>query len=230
MQLAWLIWSLLLLIIWIAVYASLKLPDSKREMLRVSLVTSLLGFTEPFFVPAYWNPPSLFNLAQRTGFDIESFLFSFGVGGLAAIVYERFFPVVHRKIPVSHRHQNRHRLHLLAAFSAPIIFLILFSLTKLNPVYSTVLALFGGGLFTWYCRPDLIKKMIISGGIFLFVYFGYFFSLNMVFPEYVKKVWNLSAISGILIAGIPLEELFFAAGLGFLWSGIYEHFTWKRIH
>lgn len=50
-------------------------------MLYVSFLTSLLGLTEPIFVPKYWNPPSLFNLAQNTGFDIESLLFSFGIGG-----------------------------------------------------------------------------------------------------------------------------------------------------
>lgn len=40
----------------------------------------LLGFTEPLFVPAYWNPPTLFDLAQRTGFDIESLIFTFAIG------------------------------------------------------------------------------------------------------------------------------------------------------
>jgi hypothetical protein len=31
--------------------------------------------TEPLFVPDYWNPPSLFDLARRSGFDIESVIF-----------------------------------------------------------------------------------------------------------------------------------------------------------
>lgn len=29
-------------------------------MSRASLTTSVLGLTEPIFVPGYWNPPSLF--------------------------------------------------------------------------------------------------------------------------------------------------------------------------
>lgn len=70
-----------MLLIWAVVYLTLRSNDSTREMLIVSLWTSLLGLTEPLFVPAYWNPPSLFDLAQRTRFDIESLLFSFGVGG-----------------------------------------------------------------------------------------------------------------------------------------------------
>jgi hypothetical protein len=29
-------------------------------------------------VPEYWRPPSLFDLALKNGFDIESLLFAFG--------------------------------------------------------------------------------------------------------------------------------------------------------
>jgi len=46
-----------------------------------SWLTALFGLTEPRFVPEYWNPPSLFDLAQCTGFDIESLIFCFGIGG-----------------------------------------------------------------------------------------------------------------------------------------------------
>lgn len=59
-------------------------------MMVVSLWTSLLGLTEPLFVPEYWAPPSLFDLASRTGFDIESFIFSFAIGGIAVVIYEHF--------------------------------------------------------------------------------------------------------------------------------------------
>ena len=86
-----------------------------------------------------------------------------------------------------------------------------------------------GGLATWYCRPDLKKKMFTSAFIFLIVYFFYFLSLIAISPDYVERVWNLKAISGILIIGIPIEELLFALSFGFIWSSIYEHFTWRRV-
>lgn len=109
-------------------------------MLVVSLWTSLLGFTEPLFVPAYWNPPSLFNLAQKTGFDIESLLFSFGIGGLTVVLYERIFPVRHEVVSIAERHHPRHRFHLFVLLSAPLIFLVLAALTGLNPIGSALLA------------------------------------------------------------------------------------------
>ena len=86
-----------------------------------------------------------------------------------------------------------------------------------------------GGLFAWYCRPDLKKKMLASAFIFLILYFLYFLILIALSPGYVEQVWNLKAISGILILGIPLEELLFALSFGFLWSSIYEHITWKKL-
>ena len=215
------------MVIWLAIYIFLKDKQSRKEMFLVSLLTLPLGLTEPIFVPRYWNPPSLYNLAQNTGFDIESFIFSFAVGGIAVIIYELIFKSKHKRMSELKMHKMRHRLHLFAITSPVVIFLLLFLFTDLNPIYSTIIALLGGGLFTWYCRPDLKRKMFFSAFLFLVIYFLFFLSLIFVFPNYVEKVWNLRAISEILIVGIPLEELMFAFSLGFLWSSIYEHIKWK---
>ena len=225
----WFVWSLVILIVWMVVYISLKDKFSRKEMLKVSLWTSLLGLTEPLFVPEYWNPPSLFNLAQETGFDIESLIFAFSIGGLAVIIYEWIFKIRHKKFSATEKHHPRHRFHLLALLSAPIIFLVFFIFTDLNPIYSMLIALFGGGLSAILCRPDLKKKMIVSAFIFLGLYTAYFFTLVLFYAAYVEEVWNLAAISGVLVLGIPLEELLFALGVGFLWSGVYEHLKWYKI-
>lgn len=229
MQYAWLIWSLLLIIIWFVVYFSLNSKDKKREMLIVSLWTSLLGLTEPLFVPEYWSPPSLFDLALRTGFDIESLIFSFGIGGLAVVLYERIFRTKHQIISQAERHASHHRFHSWAIASAPVIFIILLVTTKLNPIYVAAIAMVIGGFATWYCRPDLKKKMLASALIFLGLYFVYFLTLITMYPGYVQRVWNLEAISGALILGIPLEELMFALSFGFIWSSVHEHLTWRKI-
>ncbi len=228
-QLAWLLWSLILIAIWVIVYAFLKSKESKKEMLVASLWTSLLGFTEPFFVPMYWNPTSLFDLAHRTGFDIESFIFSFGIGGIAVALYERIHRTSHLQIKTHERHLPRHRYHLAALLSAPAIFFALYFGTSLNPIYDAFIALVVGGLATWYCRPDLKKKMITSAFLFLGLYFLYFLTLIALYPGYVEQIWNLPALSGILVAGVPLEELMFAFGVGFLWSSVYEHMAWRKL-
>jgi len=229
MQYAWLIWSLMLLVIWAVVYFSLRNKESKKEMLTMSLWTSLFGLTESLFVPEYWSPPSLFDLAQKTGFDIESLLFVFGVSGLAVVIYESVFRIRHERISAEEKNQPRHKSHLLALFLFPIILVLFLIFTDLNPIYSTFIALIGSGLFTWYCRPDLKKKMLVSAFIFLGLYFVFFLTFIAMYPGYVEKVWNLAAISGILILGVPLEELMFAIGFGFFWSSVYEHIKWYKI-
>ena len=157
-QLAWFLWSLSFLATWFVLYLFLKSKEGRKEMFWVSVLTLITGFTEPFFVPAYWNPPSLFDLAHRTGFDIESFIFAFAVGGIAVVIYEHLFHISHAGVISHEQHLPHHRFHLFAILSMPAIFLLLVGVTSLNPIYSAIIAMTVGGLLSWYCRPDLKRK------------------------------------------------------------------------
>ena len=84
-QYVWLVWSSAFLVPWLGAYVAF--PRHRKAMVWASLMTAPLGLTEPLFVPHYWNPPSLFDLARRSGFDIESVIFSFAIGGIGAVLY-----------------------------------------------------------------------------------------------------------------------------------------------
>ncbi len=193
------------------------------------LLTSLFGLTEPLFVPAYWNPPSLFDLAARTGFDLESLIFCFAIGGIGVVLYEALFPVVHRRMGTHAMHANRHRFHQLALAAPVIVFLPLLAFTRINPIHSSSLAMLAGGIAAILCRPDLTKKILVGGALFLALYFGFFLAFNLAYPGFVQQVWNLPALSGILVLGVPLEELMFAFTFGMMWSSAYEHVFWSRL-
>lgn len=229
MQFVWLAWSLGLAATWAVIYFVLKNREPRREMLVVSLWTTLLGLTEPLFVPEYWSPPSLFDLARRTGFDVESLIFAFAVGGIAYAFYRAIFHADYERVLRTESHDWRHRLHFFAIISAPIFFSVLLFVTEFNPIYDAIIALSVSGVFSLYCRPDLWRKMIASALLFVSIYFLYFVALVVIYPDYVREAWNLTAISGMLILGVPLEELLFAASFGFIWSGIYEHIIWRKI-
>jgi len=197
-------------------------------MLAVSLVTAPFGLIEPLFVPEYWNPPTLFDLAQRTGFDLESLIFSFGIGGVSSVLYS---VLTHRgDIPVleAEKHQPLHRHHYKALVSPFIAFLLLYFLPW-NPIYPSIAAMAVGAIATILCRPDLKTKIWVGGVLFLVYYFVFFLALEASSPGYVQQVWNLPAISGILLLSIPLEELLFAFAFGLYWSGVYEHLMWRKI-
>jgi hypothetical protein len=183
--------------------------------------------TEPIFVPEYWNPPSLFDLAQRTGFDIESLIFCFAIGGIGAFGYHALARRELQPVPEAERHRPRHRFHRLALAAPFLVFPPLY-LLPWNPIYPGIAALAVGGAANVLCRPDLARKTLLGGVLFAALYAVFMILLIVSAPGYVEQVWNLPALSGVRLGGIPLEELAFGFAFGTYWAGIYEHFTWKH--
>ena len=70
--------------------------------------------------------------------------------------------------------------------------------------------------------------MVIGGVLFLGFYAVFMVGLVWTAPGYIAQVWNLPALSGVLVYGIPLEEFLFGAAFGLYWSGVYEHYTWTE--
>lgn len=135
-------------------------------MVWASLFTMPFGLTEPLFVPEYWNPPSLFDLAQRTGFDIESLIFCFGIGGVSAVLYNVLTGRVTVPVDRTERQHPRHQLHRLALASPFLVFTVLLFLGW-NPIYPGILAMFVGAVATLFCRPDMRANIWVGGVLFL---------------------------------------------------------------
>ena len=221
----WLLWSAAFLVPWAAVF--IALPKLRTRMAWASLLTAPFGLTEPLFVPEYWRPPSLFDLAQRTGFDIESLIFSFAIGGLAAAAYRTLARAPERQFdPVAH-HDARHRWHR-AALTSP--FLVFFALLPLpwNPIYAGIGALLAGALTTLLCRPDLTRSSLAGGLLVFTIYVVFLLGLKWLWPGYIEAVWNLPALLPWRPAGVPSEELMFGFAFGMYWSSVYEHIAWRR--
>ncbi|MEP6778433.1 MAG: lycopene cyclase domain-containing protein [Gemmatimonadaceae bacterium] len=196
-------------------------------MVKTSFATALLGLTEPIFVPAYWNPPSLFELARRTGFDVESIIFAFAVGGIGAVLYNSVTRRTFRPIGTMARAARRHRLHGAALVLPFVLFVPLYFLPW-NPIYPGIVCLFIGAFASVACRPELLRKTIVGGALFLSLYAVFLLGLRRLTPGYIEQVWNLPALRGGLVGGIPLEELLFGLAFGMYWSGAYEHFAWRE--
>ncbi len=220
----WLIWSSAFLIPWAALY--LARPALRGVMWHTSLATTLFGLTEPIFVPAYWNPPSLFELAQRTGFDIESLIFSFALGGIGTVLYDAF--AGRSLVPASAalRQTPHHRLHRWALLVPFVAFVPLYVLPW-NPIYAVFACLLLGAIASVLCRPEFLRKSLVGGLLFFALYAAFMLGLKWFAPGYIAAVWNLAALKGGLVYGIPTEELLFGFAFGLYWSGMYEHFTWS---
>jgi hypothetical protein len=221
----WFYWSVAFLIPWLGLFVIF--PGHRRAMWWASAFTMPFGLTEPLFVPVYWNPPSLFGLAQKTGFDIESLIFCFGMGGVCAVLYNMLTRTKLLPMSAAERALPLHRHHLLVLATPFVVFAALFFIPW-NPIYPGITAMFAGTAATFYCRPDLKTKTWVGGGLFLVYYVVFLQGLRLAAPGYIEHVWNFKALLGVEILGLPVEELLFAAGFGLYWSGVYEHFAWRR--
>lgn len=224
-QYVWLAWASAFLLPWAVLY--LAFPAHRHSMRWASLFTAPFGLTEPLFVPAYWNPPSLFDLAARTGFDVESLIFTFAVGGVAAVLYSLLTGLGTRPLPLHEKLRPLHRHHYKALASPFIAFPVL-TLFPWNPIYPGIVALLIGAATTVACRPDLRTKTWVGGLLFLGYYVVFLLGLEWSAPGYIERTWNLTALSGVTLFGMPVEELAWAIAFGLYWSGVYEHFTWRR--
>jgi hypothetical protein len=97
-----------------------------------------------------------------------------------------------------------------------------------NPIYLGIVATIADGIGAVWCRPDLKFRTLIGGVLFLLLYSVFMLSLIIFAPGYIGQVWNLPALSDVLLGGIPPEKLAFGFTFGLYWAGIYEHFTWRR--
>jgi hypothetical protein len=221
----WLAWASAFLVPWVALF--IAFPRHRQVIWWASICTAPFGLTEPLFVPEYWNPPSLFDLAQRTGFDIESIIFCFAIGGVGAALYNVVTGRDLVPINLAERRHPRHRYHIAALLSPVVVFLPIY-FAPWNPIYPAVMAMAFGALATMTCRADLMSKTWIGGLLFLGYYALFMFGLKLSVPGYIERVWKLDDISGVLIYGVPVEELIFAIAFGMYWAGVYEHITWRR--
>lgn len=67
----WLLWSCSFLVPWLALCAAF--PRYREAMGWSSIMALPFGMTEPLFLGRYWDPPTLFDLARKAHFDLETF-------------------------------------------------------------------------------------------------------------------------------------------------------------
>ncbi len=189
----------------------------RREMLWASLLGLPFGLIDYFLVPEYWHPESLFGLMKQYGVGIESFLFFSLMAGVVSVIYEF---LADRK---TKRIKGRRELHLLPLLLGAICF---FGLTLFFPakaIYNFMAAGLVGVLAVIWLRRDLLKQAVASALIFVLFYFVVLFLTFQIFAGVVTNFYNLENMWGILILGIPLEELAVAFFAGAFWSVLYEY-------
>jgi hypothetical protein len=206
---------LILFVFWLFIF--LRRKDLRREMLWASFWGMPFGFVDFFLIPVYWNPDTLFDLAKKYGVSIESFIFFSMMTGVASVIYE----FLRKKKPIKIARGARSHFWLL--ISIPLAFVTLSVLFPSKAIYNLMIVGAAGTAATAYLRRDLRKQIIASAFIFSFLYFGAFVLINFMFQGLVEHFYNLKNTWGILVLGVPMEEIGVAFFAGAFWSTLYEY-------
>ncbi|MBI2019199.1 hypothetical protein HYS95_00840 [Candidatus Daviesbacteria bacterium] len=211
----YLLGSLLLLAIWLLIFISQK--KLRKEMLIASLIVTPAALSEVFFVPGYWLPDTIGN----PKLSIEDFIFTFAVGGIVAVIYELFMKgrVKHQRLCDCF---NGGIFHGLLLGTGVIAIFLTYTIFKINFMYAVYIGIIINIALIAVTRPDLIKKVIYSGLLFGLFYFLFFSIFAFFIPDFIMH-WNINNLSGLIILGVPLEEIVWAFGVGALLGPIYEY-------
>jgi hypothetical protein len=193
-------------------------PDLRKKILFSSLLAGSGGVGEVAFVPSYWNPR--FHVIRiLDDLFLESFLFTFFLGGAASVFYQ----VAFRK-----RLLNVRRVSLKVLVLIPIYFVVL---RLLIPQLNIIFFLLGAGLTLMMLfallEGTLIRPMALSGLLLLALSLVIYVPLWRLFPSFGAS-YNTSELTGISLLGIPAEELLFYLAFGAVWCVVYELFGNSR--
>jgi Lycopene cyclase len=213
------------LIFWAAWILCSIIGQSYRAEIRWgTLIAAPLALTSLLFVPQYWTPPSLFNLDQRIRVGIEDFLWAAAVGGIASVVGELLL----KEKLATLRSQPRQRHY--APFALLVVVFLALELWHPNKtMYNTIAAFAAGAVMIAFLRSDLVPLMVVSALSFTALYFFLFLGLLFLYPEFVRRFYNIPNLLGIYVLGVPIEELLFAATGGAIWSVAYEYVEGYRL-
>ena len=171
------------------------------------------------FNPGYWHPSSLWNLNYRTGgVGLEDGFFMFFIGGISAASYEIIF---HKKVGKPKKHG--YRLH---ALEVGMIVAILFALLiRINLIWPMIIFGFVSAFAEIKERHDLYAHAVWGGIVFFLVYLIMFELFLTIYPSFIVSTYNLHNLSGLILFGLPIEELLYAFSFGIMWAPIYEYTT-----
>lgn len=198
-------------IIWILIWYGR--PDLRRALWFGSLVSTPLGLTQPLFVPGYWEPTVIL---QIEGWDIESLIWSFFMGGIAAVIFEVIWS---KRLVRSKPHKPKwlEIVLLIAGFAAVVVGAWYLNFSTLHSCFIVASAVI---LALWKMRPDLVKPSILGGLLFTLIYIVVLLLAEHLSRGFLNQ-WNPSGNWGIAIHGIPLEEYLFAFLFTAWWSLLY---------
>ncbi len=220
---SFLIVSLVFFVIWLAILFFSH--ETRREQIIMSIVGAIMA---PGIILVVAEDYRNIVSDQIAVLGIEDLIFSFALFGIAAVIYQvllgkHLHKMRGERVKIKHpvTHLITHLILVLGLWAFISLLLIhVFSLASIQAL------IVGGALIGTYIiadRHDLLFNALVSGlmlAILLFIVEQFFFV--RLHPVDAAMFWQWNAVSKFVIGGVPLEELIWAATIGFAIGPLYE--------
>ena len=222
--------SLTLFLIWLGFLLFSK--ATRKEQLIMSLVG--LVITPAAILIASVDYRSVF-ASEMASFGIEDFIFAFSLFGIAAVIYQALVGKRARAWR-GERYKAGNKVAHWFAHLLIIIGIWVFTSFVMVAVFSMIAIhafIVGGimiGIYVIADRHDLLFNALLSGimvAVLIFIIEQIFFL--RLYPETLTSITLLSNASGYVIGSVPLEEIFWAAVVGFSIGPLYEYLRHERL-
>jgi hypothetical protein len=198
--------------IWI--YLFLK-KDKRNDMLFIGICFGICAVIfEYYAIIDYWSPVFII-----PNVPLESFYYGFIFGGISAEISELILKKRNSKRRVYATHKA---LVLLFAIIIFVPFIIVKYIFKLNSIIGFIIPLYIVGFINIYHHRELWKSSVVNAiatTVLTVIMFQILLALN---PNLFTEYWHLNNLSGIFWLRLPIEELLFAASIGFGSANAFE--------
>jgi hypothetical protein len=218
---AYLLANFLMAGVWLFLY--FKRKDLRHEIFAMSFLSwvwigiAFLPFVN-YIADTVWVPDTIFQIHK--GVCIEDAMYTFFFGGIAAVLYEEVLGKKHLK---RYRKKNNFIHFVLFPIVLFVVTFIGIYIFKMNFFYTTYLGFLISALIIFFLRRDVFWHAILSGVFLSLLYFIVIaFIFLPLFPGVVQRWYQLSHLSNVFVAGVPIEEILWAFSFGLFMGPCYE--------
>ncbi|HZU34568.1 MAG TPA: lycopene cyclase domain-containing protein [Gemmataceae bacterium] len=206
---------------WLVIFLLRK--DLRRELVTMSWWAAAIGLPHEYLLWTrdWWHPPTI----TGTVVGIEDLLYALSTGGLLATLYA----VVARRgaqaddiVPC----RSARYLPILLDFGIPLVLVPTLGLHSF--VASGIGALLALG---WILvrRPDLVGTALASAVLGVLLGLPCYWLVEWLMPGFIRAVWDVPRLSGILITGVPIEDLLWYAYSAALFGTYFKYASGARL-
>ncbi len=206
--------------LWLLFYRLRK--DLRREMWTMSILPIIMGLPQEYFLWTrdWWRPPTI----TGTVVGLEDVLYAIGTGG----VFATFYPIAFRRrlAPGSAPSRLLAVLPLAVDFALPFL---LVSLAGLHSFTACAIAAALALLCIFVVRPDLIFPALVTALLAVVTSLPCYWLMEWLAPGFIAAAWDLPRLSGVFVAGVPIEDLAWYGYTAALFGVYYKYATGERI-